>query len=53
MLKMLLFLNREELKDKYDGKLDKELSGPTYEVLGKIMKIIIKRKLTGPGNFIG
>lgn len=47
------FVNREELKEKYDGKLEKELSGPTYEVLGKIMKTIINRKLTGPGNFIG
>ncbi|XP_060529240.1 FACT complex subunit Ssrp1 isoform X2 [Cylas formicarius] len=43
----------EELKEKYEGKLDKELSGPTYEVLGKIMKNISNRKLTGPGNFIG
>lgn len=43
----------EELKDKYENKLEKELSGPVYEVLGKIMKVIINRKLTGPGNFIG
>ncbi|KAJ8934564.1 hypothetical protein NQ318_017263 [Aromia moschata] len=43
----------EELKEKYEGKLEKELSGPTYEVLGKIMKNIINRKLTGPGAFIG
>lgn len=42
----------EELKEKYEG-LDKELSGSTYEVLGKIMKCIIGRKLTGPGGFIG
>ncbi|KAJ3642421.1 hypothetical protein Zmor_025212 [Zophobas morio] len=43
----------EELKEKYEGKLEKELSGPTYEVLGKVMKVIISRKLTGPGNFVG
>ncbi|CAG9771400.1 unnamed protein product [Ceutorhynchus assimilis] len=43
----------EELKNKYDGNLEKEISGPTYEVLGKIMKHIIGRKLTGPGAFIG
>ncbi|OAD58135.1 FACT complex subunit Ssrp1 [Eufriesea mexicana] len=41
-----------ELKEKYEDKLPKELSGPTYEVLGKVMKVIINRKLTGPGNFI-
>ena len=43
----------KELKEKYDDKLSKELSGPVYEVLGKIMKVIINRKLTGPGTFLG
>ncbi|EDW77123.1 uncharacterized protein Dwil_GK22092 [Drosophila willistoni] len=42
-----------ELKDKYEGKLEKELSGPVYEVMGKVMKVLIGRKITGPGNFIG
>ncbi|XP_053671007.1 FACT complex subunit Ssrp1 [Anopheles nili] len=45
--------SEEELKEKYEDKLTKELSGPVYEVLGKIMKVIINRKLTGPGTFIG
>ncbi|XP_076665639.1 structure specific recognition protein [Andrena cerasifolii] len=44
--------SKKELKEKYDDKLPKELSGPTYEVLGKVMKVIINRKLTGPGNFL-
>ncbi|CAL7950858.1 unnamed protein product [Xylocopa violacea] len=43
--------SEKELKEKYEDKLPKELSGPTYEVLGKVMKVIINRKLTGPGNF--
>lgn len=43
----------QELKEKYEDKLSKELSGPVYEVLGKIMKVIINRKLTGPGTFLG
>lgn len=43
----------DELKTKYEDKLTKELSGPVYEVLGKIMKVLINRKLTGPGSFIG
>lgn len=43
----------EELKTKYEDKLTKELSGPVYEVLGKIMKVLINRKLTGPGSFVG
>lgn len=46
-------LSEKELKDKYEDKLSKELSGPTYEVLGKIMKVIVNRKLTGPGTFLG
>ncbi|KAL0838667.1 hypothetical protein ABMA28_016739 [Loxostege sticticalis] len=43
----------EELKEKYEGKISKELSGPTYEVLAKIMKVIINRRVTGPGDFLG
>ncbi|XP_012256415.2 FACT complex subunit Ssrp1 [Athalia rosae] len=43
----------KELKQKYNDKLTKELSGPTYEVLGKVMKAISVRKLTGPGGFVG
>ncbi|XP_018339177.1 PREDICTED: FACT complex subunit Ssrp1 [Trachymyrmex septentrionalis] len=43
----------KELKEKYENKLTKELSGPTFEVLGKVMKVIINRKLTGPGHFTG
>ncbi|TMW53241.1 hypothetical protein DOY81_001657 [Sarcophaga bullata] len=43
----------EELKEKYEGKLEKEISGPLYEVMGKVMKVLIGRKITGPGNFIG
>lgn len=43
----------EELKQKYEGKLSKELSGPTWEVLGKIMKALVNRKITQPGGFIG
>ncbi|ENN81542.1 hypothetical protein HUJ04_002755 [Dendroctonus ponderosae] len=43
----------EELKEKYEGNLEKEVSGPTYQVLGKIMKHVVGRKLTGPGSFIG
>lgn len=43
----------DDLKNKYENKLTKELNGPVYEVLGKIMKVLINRKLTGPGSFIG
>lgn len=45
--------SEDELKAKYEDKLTKELSGPVYEVLGKIMKVLVNRKLTGPGSFLG
>lgn len=45
--------NEAELKEKYEDKLEKDLSGPVYEVLGKIMKVLVMRKLTGPGSFMG
>ncbi|XP_050508610.1 uncharacterized protein LOC126885869 isoform X12 [Diabrotica virgifera virgifera] len=43
----------EELKEKFEGKLQKVLSGPTFEVMGNIMKTITNKKLTGPADFIG
>jgi structure-specific recognition protein 1 len=43
----------EEIKAKYEDKLTKEISGPVYEVFGKIMKVVLQRKLTGPGTFVG
>jgi len=43
----------QEIKDKYEDKITKELSGPTYEVMGKIMKVLVNRKITGPANFVG
>lgn len=49
----LSLCSREELKEKYEDKISKELSGPTYEVLAKIMKVIINRRVTGPGDFLG
>lgn len=50
---MVLPFTEEELKEKYEGRIEKELSGPVYEVMGKVMKVLIGRKITGPGNFIG
>ncbi|KAK0174565.1 hypothetical protein PV327_010324 [Microctonus hyperodae] len=40
-----------ELKEKYEDKLPKEVSGPTYEVLGKVMKVIINQEYdSNPGT---
>ena len=43
----------EELKTKFDGRLDREIKGPTYEVISKIFKGISGKKVTLPGNFLG
>lgn len=45
--------SEKELKEKYEDKLAKEISGPKYEVVGKIMKALVNRKLTGSGSFVG
>ncbi|CAI6352029.1 unnamed protein product [Macrosiphum euphorbiae] len=43
----------EEIEAKYAGKLTKEISGPTYEVLAQVMKAIVNRKITTPASFKG
>merc|ERR1711874_488355 len=43
----------EEIQDKYDGKLKKEMAGKTYEVITNLFKAITNRKLTVPGSFLG
>lgn len=43
----------EELQEKYDGKLERELNGPTYEILSKILKALTNKKVIVPGNFLG
>nr|CAG4646893.1 EOG090X02Z1 [Megafenestra aurita]SVE92283.1 EOG090X02Z1 [Megafenestra aurita] len=46
-------LSEEELKEKFEGRLSRECSGSTYEVMGTIMKAMVNRKITIPGNFTG
>ena len=43
----------EELKEKYEGKLEKEMRGPTFQLVSKVMKALVNRKITVPGNFMG
>lgn len=44
--------SEEELKEKFEGKMEKEMKGQTFEVLAKLMKTIVGRKLTLP-NYVG
>lgn len=52
MVSSFLFL-REDIKQKYEDKLQKEMTGPTFEVISRVMKAIVQRKITVPGSFKG
>lgn len=43
-----LDLDEKDLKEKYDGKLEKKMSGPVYEIFSKIIKVLSFRKITTP-----
>lgn len=46
-------LSEEEIQEKYEGKLQPEMTGLEYEVISKVFKAVTTRKITVPGNFIG
>lgn len=47
-----LGVSDDDLKEKYDGKLQKEMSGPEYEVISRVFKAVTNRKITVPGSFL-
>ena len=42
---------REELKEKYEGKITQEMDGPIYEIVSRLMKAVVGRRITVPGTF--
>ncbi|XP_065057793.1 FACT complex subunit SSRP1-like isoform X1 [Rhopilema esculentum] len=48
-----LNLSDKDIEEKYSGKLRKEMSGPLFEVVSRVLKEIIGRKITVPGTFKG
>jgi len=48
-----LDIEEDELQEKYEGKLDKEMKGPTFEIMSKLMKVTCGRNVTVPGAFKG
>ncbi len=42
---------RDELLEKYNGKLTQTMSGPEYEMVSRVMKAMVGRKITVHGNF--
>ena len=49
---LTLEIDEETLATKYEGKLQKEMAGPTYETFSKVMKFIVGQKIFVPGNFV-
>ncbi|XP_052800705.1 FACT complex subunit SSRP1-like isoform X2 [Mya arenaria] len=43
----------DELEERYEGKLQKEMTGLEYEIVSKVFKAVTTRKITVPGSFIG
>lgn len=48
-----LSLSEADLREKFEDKLQKNMSGPTFEVISRVMKAVVQRKITVPGNFTG
>lgn len=46
-----LEMTEAELKDKYEGRLQKYITGPTFEVVSRLMKAVTGRKITVPGSY--
>jgi structure-specific recognition protein 1 len=52
-IELELPFTEDEIQEKYDGKLKKEMNGKTYEVITDLFKAIASRKITTPGSFLG
>ena len=44
---------REDVEKRFEGKLSKSMSGSLYEMVSRVMKALVNRKITVPGNFQG
>jgi structure-specific recognition protein 1 len=49
--KVAINLSKEEIKEKYDDKLESEIEGPLYDVLSKLFKNLAKVSILIPGEF--
>lgn len=50
---MTLNMNEEEVEKRFEGRLTKNMSGSLYEMVSRVMKALVNRKITVPGNFQG
>ena len=47
----VVFSYREELREQYEGKLSRDMSGMFYEVFSRVMRVLVGKKITVPGTF--
>ncbi|XP_063075712.1 FACT complex subunit SSRP1 [Engraulis encrasicolus] len=52
-LHLTLNMSEEEVERRFEGKLSKHMSGSLYEMVSRVMKALVNRKITVPGNFKG
>ncbi|KAG2464700.1 SSRP1 protein, partial [Polypterus senegalus] len=52
-ISLTLNMNEEDVEKKFEGKLTKNMSGSLYEMVSRVMKALVNRKITVPGNFQG
>uniref|UniRef100_A0A6I8Q3F5 FACT complex subunit SSRP1 n=1 Tax=Xenopus tropicalis TaxID=8364 RepID=A0A6I8Q3F5_XENTR len=50
---LTLNMSEEEVERRFEGKLKKNMSGCLYEMVSRVMKALVNRKITVPGNFQG
>ncbi|CAD6188199.1 unnamed protein product [Caenorhabditis auriculariae] len=46
-------LTNEQIEEQFGGKLEREMSGPVYEIVSKLFRVLVNMKITVPGSFIG
>ncbi|XP_039545753.1 FACT complex subunit SSRP1 isoform X1 [Pimephales promelas] len=52
-ISLTLNMNEDEVERRFEGKLNKNMSGSLYEMVSRVMKALVNRKITVPGNFQG
>ncbi|XP_040176816.1 FACT complex subunit SSRP1 isoform X2 [Rana temporaria] len=52
-INLTLNMSEEEVEKRFEGKLKKNMSGCLYEMVSRVMKALVNRKITVPGNFQG
>ncbi|XP_068111683.1 FACT complex subunit SSRP1 [Hyperolius riggenbachi] len=52
-ISLTLNMNEDEVEKRFEGKLTKNMSGCLYEMVSRVMKALVNRKITVPGNFQG